>query len=219
MDDSSKKESTEYELNESKLPDNVLPDAESADIESPDAESVDAKLPEQKAKKKNNALKIILPIILAVLIAGVWLIKNNGKDKSPAADNPDFVLIVSEIDLEHLKSYGLPIVIDFGSDSCGPCIEMAPTLKKINADWQGKVIVKFVDVWKYTDAQGDFPFDVIPTQFFFDAEGNPYVPSESIEVSFIMYSRRDTNEHVYTAHKGLLTEEEFLAIFEELGVK
>lgn len=190
-------------------PNNELPEAELHEVE----------LPEKNTKKKNNSLKIILPIILAVMIAGVWLIKNNESNKPAVADNPDFVLTASEVDLEHLKSYGLPIVIDFGSDSCGPCIEMAPTLRKINAEWQGKVIVKFVDVWKYTDAAGDFPLDLIPTQFIFDADGDPYVPSESNAINFIMYSRRDTNEHVYTAHQGKLTEEEFLAIFEELGAE
>lgn len=218
-DDMSDSKSADTELSDSESADTGLTDANLPDSDSPGLNLSKTKAPEQDTKKNKKLIKIILPIILALLVAGVWLIKNNEKNRQPAADNPDFVLTVSEIDLEHLKSYGLPIVLDFGSDSCGPCIEMAPTLKKINADWQGKVIVKFTDVWKYTEAAGDFPLDVIPTQFFFDADGNPYVPSESIGINFILYSRRDTDEHVYTAHKGALTEEEFLAIFEELGVK
>ncbi|OLN32939.1 Thioredoxin [Desulfosporosinus metallidurans] len=39
-------------------------------------------------------------------------------------------------------------MIDFGADSCVPCKEMAPVLKKLNTEMQGKAIVKFVDVWK-----------------------------------------------------------------------
>ena len=96
---------------------------------------------------------------------------------------------------------------------------MAPVLKKLNQEWQGKVIVKFVDVWKYPDASGDFPLQVIPTQFFFDAQGKPYVPSDPEGMQMIMYSLKDTQEHVYTAHQGGLTEEQFRAIFKEMGIK
>ncbi len=53
---------------------------------------------------------------------------------------------------------GFPIIIDFGADSCIPCKEMAPVLKKLNEEWQGKVIVKFVDVWKYPDAADSISF-------------------------------------------------------------
>ena len=133
--------------------------------------------------------------------------------------NVDFLLTASEIDLEQLKSYGLPIIIDFGADECIPCKEMAPVLKKLNKEWQGKVIVKFVDVWKYPDAPADFPLQVIPTQFFFDAQGNPYVPSDPEGMQMIMYSLKDTQEHVYTAHQGGLTEQQVRAVFEEMGIK
>jgi len=133
--------------------------------------------------------------------------------------NTDFVLAASEINLDKLKLYKLPIIIDFGADSCIPCKEMAPVLKKLNEEWQGKVIVKFVDVWKYPDASADFPVQVIPTQFFFDGQGNPYVPSDPEGMQMIMYSLKDTQEHVYTAHQGGLTEEQFRAIFKEMGIK
>ena len=133
--------------------------------------------------------------------------------------NNDFVLAASEINLDKLKLYKLPIIIDFGADSCIPCKEMAPVLKKLNEEWQGKVIVKFVDVWKYPDASADFPVQVIPTQFFFDSNGNPYVPSDPEGMQMIMYSLKDTQEHVYTAHQGGLTEEQIRAVFEEMGIK
>lgn len=217
--DNDDNELTGNESNDTKMTDIESNYTKSADGELPDYELPYEKISEQDTKKEKRILKIILPVILVALIAGIWLIKNNESKESTEVENPDFVLTVSEIDLEHLKSYGLPIIIDFGSDSCGPCIEMAPTLKKINEEWQGKVIVKFVDVWRYTDAADGYPLEVIPTQFIFYADGNPYVPSKDIATSFILYSRQDSNEHVYTAHKGKLTEEEFLAIFEELGVE
>lgn len=189
---------------------------------------------EQNNNKKNLALKIILPILIVVIIAGIWLVKTNAdtvKTETEKPDttvqnaeitieqNPDFVLVSSEIDLDQLKTYGLPIIIDFGADSCIPCKEMAPVLEKMNEEWQGKVIVKFVDVWKNPDAAANFPVQVIPTQFIFDAEGKPYVPGDSQEIQFQMYSANDTNEHVYSAHQGGLTEENFRAIFAEMGIE
>ncbi len=61
-------------------------------------------------------------------------------------DEPNFELEAEAIDLDALKTYGLPIIIDFGSDSCIPCQQMAPVLKTMNAAMRGKAIVKFVDV-------------------------------------------------------------------------
>jgi thioredoxin 1 len=61
----------------------------------------------------------------------------------------DFSLFVTEpIDFDRLTSYGIPIMIDFGADSCVPCKEMSPVLKKLNAELQGKAIIRFIDVWK-----------------------------------------------------------------------
>ena len=133
--------------------------------------------------------------------------------------NTDFLLTTSNLNLDKLKLYGLPILIDFGADECIPCKQMAPVLEKLNKEWQGKVIVKFVDVWKYPDAAAGFPLQVIPTQFFFDAHGNPYVPSNPEEKQMLMYYLKDSGKHVYTAHQGALTEEQIREIFKEMGVK
>ncbi len=215
--------------------------------------------------KRNLVLKIIIPVIVVAIIAGIWFFKTN-EEKQEVADintvatatdvsqetvdprsfvttieeskettglsssetttaeteenvNTDFLLAASEIDLEKLKSYDLSIIIDFGADSCIPCKEMAPVLKKLNQEWQGKVIVKFVDVWKYPNAAADFPVQMIPTQFFFDAQGNPFVPSDSEGMQMQMYVMKETGEHVYTGHVGGMTEEQIRAVFKEMGIE
>jgi len=169
-------------------------------------------------KKPKSVLKIIAPIIIIAVILGIFILKSN-QDK-PIADNTgEFALEATAIDLEQLKSYGLPIVIDFGADSCVPCKEMAPVLQKLNKEMQGKAIVKFVDVWKNKNAAADFPVDLIPTQFYFDKEGNPFVPKDANAMQMKLYSTKDTNKHVYTAHEGGMTEAQLRAVLKEMGVE
>jgi len=131
-------------------------------------------------------------------------------------------LKITKTDLNEIKSYGIPTVIDFGSDDCIPCKEMAPVLETLNAEWQGKAAVQFMDVWKYNDGVDDFPVSVIPTQVFFNADGTPYVPSENILSSIdglTMYSDKTTEKHIFTVHQGGITEEDMRKIFAEMGIE
>ena len=171
-----------------------------------------------KEKKPKSIIKIIAPILIIVVIVGIFILKSN-PEKPTVANTGDFALEATAIDLEQLKSYGLPIVIDFGADSCIPCKEMAPVLKELNQEMQGKAIVKFVDVWKNKNAADGFPVQVIPTQFYFDKEGNPFVPRDTEAMQMMLYSARDTNKHVYTAHQGGMTEEQLRAVLKEMGVE
>ncbi|NLD49071.1 MAG: thioredoxin family protein [Clostridiaceae bacterium] len=171
--------------------------------------------------KKGIVVKIIIPILLVCIIGGIWIIKNNKKDTASVdSDNPDFSLHVTEkIQLDKLKSYGLPIIIDFGADSCIPCKEMAPVLKELNTELQGKAIIKFVDVWKYQELALGYPISVIPTQIFIDANGNPYKPKGPESKQFKLYSTKDKGEHVFTAHEGGMTKDQLLSALKEMGMK
>lgn len=191
---------------------------------------------ETKPNKKGLILKILLLIAILSAITTIWFVKNGetakaanepnteatqaaegGKAETSEDQNADFALEAEAIDLAVLFSYKLPIIIDFGSDSCIPCVEMAPVLQSANEDYRGKAIIKFVDVWKYTDAANNFPVQVIPTQVFFNADGTPYVPSEDLGVEFGFYSTKDTQEHVFTVHQGGLTAEQIDAILADMG--
>lgn len=68
------------------------------------------------------------------------------------------------IDCEALSECGLFIIVDYGADSCVPSKQMAPVLQTLNAEMQGKVFIKFVDVWKYYEAAADVPIQLIPSQ-------------------------------------------------------
>ncbi len=179
---------------------------------------------------KKRLIRIIVPVCIVLVIAGIWIFKNADK-KAPATpknndsaslvtpkSEEDFVLETDSVDIEALKAYGLPIIIDFGSDSCNPCKEMAPVLDTINVAMRGKAIIKFVDVWKNAQAADGFPIQLIPTQVFINADGTPYVPSGDIDIEFTMYRYKESNEHAFTVHQGGLTVEQMQQILADMGV-
>lgn len=191
---------------------------------------------ETKSNKKSLVFKILILSAILISILAIWFAKNGAMTKimanqaaevtqtaasgefATAEDQADdFALEAEAIDLAALFAYKLPIIIDFGSDSCIPCQEMAPVLKSANEDYRGKAIIKFVDVWKHTDAATNFPVQVIPTQIFINADGTPYVPSEGLGIEFGFYSTKDTREHVFTVHQGGLTAEQMKIILADMG--
>ncbi len=167
--------------------------------------------------KKQNLIRIIASVLIVLVVAGIWFIKNNS-EKDGAA-NPDFELEATALDLDQLKSYGLPIVIDFGSDSCNSCKEMAPVLEELNTELQGKAIVKFVDVSKYPSAAEGLPIAFIPTQLFFDKNGNPFVPSDPQAMGMKLYPSNITKKHAFTVHGGGMTKEQFMNVLSEMGIE
>jgi len=175
--------------------------------------------------KRHRLRKILIFGIIVALIGAIWLTKNqpqsprNGGSLVSGETVGYFPLDVTEpINLEELTSYGLPIIIDFGADSCGPCIEMAPVLKTLNEELAGRAIILFADVFKYQETMEGFPIQVIPTQIFIDAEGNPYQPHGNASVEYIQYTYRETGEVAFTAHQGSITEEQLRAALSDMGV-
>ena len=182
---------------------------------------------EKKKINKGILIKVAIPVLIVIVVVGIYIYKKAEESKinssAQVEENSEesIPLEISSVDLEEIKSYGVPFVIDFGSDSCIPCKEMAPVLETLHEEFQGKAIVHFVDVWKNQIAATDFPVSVIPTQVFYNADGTPFVPSEELsgEIEFMMYSSNDTNEHLFTVHQGGVTEEQMRKIFAEMGVE
>ncbi|NLW88179.1 MAG: thioredoxin family protein [Clostridiaceae bacterium] len=178
---------------------------------------------------KKLLAQILIPALIVLSIGAIWIYKNtetlepkvtessaDGKESGPV--NNDFILETDEVNIETLSAYGLPIIFDFGSESCDPCRRMKPDLIAVNAAMQGKAIIKYIDVWEHTDEATGYPITLIPTQMFINADGTPYVPSYDLGIDFMMYNRKDTGEHALTMHEGMLTEEQMLLILEDMGV-
>lgn len=170
---------------------------------------------------KKLFLQIGIPVLILIAIASIWFIKTSQKNSSTASSgNKDFALTVTEkINLAKLKSYNVPIIIEFGSDSCIPCKQMAPIIEELNKELQGKAIIKFVDVWKNPSFADGYPLRVIPTQIFIDSKGNAYNPTNKNALQLQYYSNKDSKTLAFTAHEGTITKEQLLSILKEMGMK
>ncbi len=180
-----------------------------------EAASRDAsRYPRVAGRARAVALALVLIAVAALLVYKIW----DGRQNEQLPENVADVLDVTfAFDLEALKAREMPMLIDFGSESCGPCRAMKPALVAINRHYQGKAIVKYIDVWEDTAAGADFPISAVPTQFFFYADGKPYLPPEAYAEMFIQYTLKASGEHVLTAHVGGLSEAEMHRILKDLG--
>ncbi len=87
---------------------------------------------------------------------------------------------------EKLKE-GKPLIVDFGSNTCMPCKMIKPVLEDIAKEYAGKVNVLILDVHEHKDLAQRYSIMSIPTQFFFDKDGNNlgqhigFLPKEAFE--------------------------------------
>lgn len=61
--------------------------------------------------------------------------------------------------------------IELGADKCIPCKAMKPVMREIAQEYKGVIQVVFYDVWKTPKYAKDYGVQMIPTQVFFDKNG------------------------------------------------
>ena len=166
-------------------------------------------------KDKKQAARILVPILIVIVVAAIYLIKN----PPFKTEETESTLFISEINIEEMTEAGLPIMIVFGADYCAPCKQMEPILHSVSEQMLGKASIHYLDVEKYPETAMQYPVQVIPTQIFFLPDGSPYMPDEELGIPFTLYSSKETGEHVLTVHEGLLTEEQMKLILRDMGVE
>ncbi len=77
---------------------------------------------------------------------------------------------------QYLRGYNytgtIPVIIDFYATWCGPCKSMAPMLKRLAQDYEGRIKVLKVDVDKNQTLAMAARIQSIPTLFFITKDGN-----------------------------------------------
>jgi thioredoxin 1 len=74
-------------------------------------------------------------------------------------------------DNSKLPVQGRVTMIDLGAKKCVPCKMMAPILTKLEAAYKGTADIVFIDVWEDQNQAKKFKVRMIPTQIFFNEQG------------------------------------------------
>jgi len=108
---------------------------------------------------------VVLGIAALAAFIGVLSLQLSGcsSDESPASHSPT----AGDVPIK-----GMPTMVDLGADECVPCKMMVPVLAKVEKKYRGKAAIVFIDVWKDKAPAKRFGIRAIPTQIFFDKEGN-----------------------------------------------
>ena len=67
----------------------------------------------------------------------------------------------------------LPAIIDFYADWCAPCRKVAPIMKELSEEYEGKIVIYKIDTAKQRELAGMFGIRSIPSILFIPKEGQP----------------------------------------------
>ncbi len=94
------------------------------------------------------------------------------------------------------QTKALPQVIDLGRGTCIPCKMMKPILDELAKEYDGRAIIKIIDIGEQPDEADKYNINLIPTQIFINAEGK--------EIA---------------RHEGFMPKEDIVAKLKEMGVE
>ena len=105
---------------------------------------------------------LIIGILMAV---GILLLLCSCADQS--AKGPDSPAAQAES-----QTAKLPTLVDLGKGTCIPCKKMKPILDELTVEYKGRAIVRVIDLRYEPKEAKRYKIRLIPTQIFYDAEGN-----------------------------------------------
>lgn len=165
---------------------------------------------------KDMKLRTIVFLMVIVMgLASVYAIKS-GKTGLNGVGANGFEL--ATLDLEELKKEGLPIIINFSSNNCQPCITLKPILAAMSKEYEGKAIIKMVDTEKHPEIAKLYPIKVVPSQILIKADGKPYVPTEGNYNYNMQFYGIGEQEHALTVHEGGLDKKAYERMLLDMGM-
>ena len=99
-------------------------------------------------------------------------------------------------DPQEVPLKGMVTMVDIGAKACIPCKMMIPVIESLSEEYEGRAGIVFIDVWKNPDETPKFGLRAIPTQIFYDKDGNEVM-----------------------RHEGYFSKEEIIKVLTRLGVE
>ena len=116
---------------------------------------------------------------------------SGGCDKEMSINkSSDTLVVTGENTSQAASEVKLPKLIDFGKSECIPCKMMEPVLESLKENYSDMLQVEFINTELDPEAVKEYGITGIPTQIFFDAEGNElyrnlgYIPEEKILIKW-----------------------------------
>jgi hypothetical protein len=94
---------------------------------------------------------------------------------------------------------------------------MAPELVKFYDEYSDRMTIISLNLTDYPSGNGDLPVSAIPTQFFYKADGTPFVPKEFPLPSSWEFIKDDSDSHILTKHTGYLTYDDMMALYTDIA--
>jgi thioredoxin 1 len=126
-------------------------------------------------------MRAVLCLFLVLILTSPWALSSSGQTLATLPEAP-------------VK--GMVTLLDLGANKCIPCKMMAPILEGLKREYQGKAAIVVIDVWQYMDQAEKYRIRAIPTQIFFDKQGNEVL-----------------------RHVGFMSKKDIVQVLEKLGVK
>lgn len=113
----------------------------------------------------------ILVIGILIAIGVVFVLIKGSINQAGKKPNPQVAIEDSKMDLQNQPTKKLPKLIDLGKGTCIPCIKMKPILDELAVEYEGRAIVKIIDLKYEPQEARKYRIRLIPTQIFFDSTG------------------------------------------------
>ncbi len=127
---------------------------------------------------------LVTTLIMASMIN--FACAHNGEEKKETAEKSGEVIQMdNNMFLKNVFDYKTnkewkyegttPIIIDFYADWCGPCRQVAPIMKELAKEYEGKITVYKVDTDKEKELARAMGIQSLPTVVYIPVKGQPQV--------------------------------------------
>lgn len=125
-----------------------------------------------RLKQNAEKIKVLIFVCIALL-----LIINCG-DQAGKRSNSKGTDEGSQTNVGGNQTPKLPMLVDLGKGTCIPCKKMKPILDELMVEYEGRAIVKVIDLRYERQAAKEYGIRLIPTQIFYDSDGNEFYRHE-----------------------------------------
>ena len=118
--------------------------------------------------------KALIIAALAVAVGAVFAMKQ----RATPGEDIRLVPVRAAVETSADADAPLPRLVDLGSDKCQSCKAMVPVLEALTRNYDGRLEVVFIDVWKNPEEADRYGIQLIPTQIYFDSGGKELFRNE-----------------------------------------